>query len=91
MQVKVGCAPPSEVGHSAGSPIGVQLALQPARAGEQLLQVFQPPGSNQVVAHILQEHRERSACAAFLYVSMPAPSFTALHHASVQGPGRSDA
>ena len=54
------CAPPSEVGHGAGGPVGVQLALQPAWAGQQLLQVFQAPGSHQVVAHVLQEHRKRS-------------------------------
>lgn len=50
------CSLPSEVCDSAGSAIGVQLALQPAWAGKQLLKVLQPACSHQVMSHILQHH-----------------------------------
>ena len=51
---------PAEVGDNGGGAVGVQLALQPARAGQQLLQVVQPPRARQVVPNILRRASRRS-------------------------------
>ena len=91
MQHKLCCVPPSEVGDSAGGPVGVQLALQPAWAGQQLLQIFQAPSSHQVVAHVLQEHRQQSGFRRKYPVHHVSSIIAALHHALGQGPGRAGA
>ena len=91
MQHKLCGVPPPEVGHSAGGPVGVQLALQPARAGQQLLQVVQAPGSHQVVAHVLQEHGKRSSFRRERPMHRISSIIAALHHASGQNSGRAGA